>query len=812
MRDAAGSSSSPTKTRICKKLVVKGHASSSGASYTLFLKVQVLTCDLQRSYELLFDPAVHLQDAIVHRLDASGAAPALSTSAATAASSLGIPLSIDHEMNDSFIEHMPKKGGQTSIPPRPSDPPGLPAVIRSDDGTITIRTPSPSSPKSKRAATSQQDFDSYMITLHLKTEPLSKPSFAPFAVRLAVPVCLNNFMRFTVDESIDSDFSLQGMAVEVDPPILPIVTARKPLRRRSSTPSSHRASSIESFSDDEADVTLLASESINDAEYEQDDTAIVGPFHACDAVVIRIAAQQSGDLIASGPVLRVLPNALRAMEVVSSTAYQSVASKDLMPVIDPEGALHDGSRRVTFDATLQLREPYFPGLDREVQLYVQLEPAASVVDWRPLAVDASRGILSWSFGRSASTSSSPTQLPQITAGGARGPSPTFEIGDLVVLPEPSQQGTDDEDLLSVAPPKGLNDADLDYSLDNVAPPSTEHRRFSLQSSTSTKNLPSQPPSEPSESASTPGGTLAITFSLLPVLQSKEPLIVTVRGTLTLADPLATPLQSRDLNILPHGLFVPAATKHIYQQPKLSGVETMQLQSHYSNQLQESLDDSRETEQPSQSHEKPGTMRQDLTMTAISGDAKTEEILRQALAIIAAHNESLTNARKVNPRAGGQQKSGNHWMLSASHLLWTLFLTATIFMLFNASQTANQALSAKLDELSRIVEVSNRVNCLGDVHASDFAAGIVSPYVTAMQAEEDEPQLVEIPTAGDDLYVNSPGPAAYLDQGTDSLLSGQAALQPSKEHDLSHYVFDWLRDLLRMPVDLIRAFFDILLGA
>ncbi len=595
-RDAAGSSSSPSKTRLCKKLVVKGHASSSGASYTLFLKVQVPTCDSQRSYELLADPAVHLQDAIVHRLDASGAAPALSTSAATAGSSLGIPLSIDHEMNDSFIEHVPKKGGRTSVSPRPNDSPDLPTIIRSDDGSIAIRTSSPSSPKSKHATASQQDFDLFMITLHMKAAPLSKPPVAPFSVRLAVPVCLNNFMRFTVDESIDSDFSLQGMAVEVDPPILPIATARNPLRRRSSTASSRRAPSIDSFSDDEADVTLLASDSINDAEYEQDDTAIVGPFHACDAIVIRIAAQQSGDLIASGPVLRALPNALRAMEVVSSTTYQPVTSKDLMPAMDPGVALHNGTSRVTFDAKLQLREPYFPGLDREVQLYVQLEPAASILDWRPVAVDASRGILSWSFGRSASTSSSPSQLPQITAGGARGPSQTFEIGDLVVLPEPSQQGTDDEDLLSVAPPKGLNDADLDYSLDNVAPPSTKHRRFSLQSSTSTKNLPSQPPSEPSESASAPTGMLAITFSLLPVLQSSEPLIVTIRGSLTLADPLATPLQSRDLNILPQGLFVPAATKHVYEPPKLSRVETKQLQSHYSNQLQESLDDSRETVQ------------------------------------------------------------------------------------------------------------------------------------------------------------------------------------------------------------------------
>lgn len=819
-RDTSGSSSSPAKTRICKKLVIKGHASSSGASYTLFLKVQVPRTSHQELHELLQDPHIKLQDAIVHRLNASGAAPALSTSAATAASSLGIPLSIGHEMDDSFIEHTPRKGGRKSISPRVSDAAELPAVIQTDDGKVKLRTSSPSSPSSKHTTTSQHNHDFYMLTLHLIAEPLSAPPLAPFSVRLPVPVCLNNFMRLTVDESIDTDFGVQGMAVEVDPPILPISSARKPNQRRTSTASSQRALSPNSFSDDEADVTLLGSDSMDEADDDQDDTAIVGPFQACDALVVRIAAQRAGDFVVSGPPLRILPNALRVKQAISSMTYSPTAFEDPISISPVQGGSDDGATRISFDATLQLRELFFPGLDREVQVYVQLAPGASIFDWRPVAVDASRGILSWSFGHTASASSSPSQPAQVTAEGSRGRSPTFEIGDLVVLPEPSQQGTDDEDLLHVAPPKGLNDADLDYSLDLAAAPSTtKRRRFSLQSSTSTRNLPSQPPSEPSDSSTGTSGVLAITFSLLPVLQSTEPLFVSVRGTLVLNDISKRLLESRDLTSLPQGLFVPAAVTHAYEQPRLAHTESQHLQSQSPTHLQESLEDSRETVQQNQQHEKGMTMLHEQTRSPI-GDAKTEEILRQALAVIAAHNESLTNARRLeSPRS---REGGSNWMLRASHLLWTLFLTAMVFMLFNASQTANRALSAKLDELSRIVEASARVD-----HSSLFSAHERGDFVSS-PPEPVAPAMFVAPVVGTDgesfendghdsidnsLQEELMPPAADVSQAsppwTDTLASERTELQlTSNAHGLSHYVSDWLQDMLRMPVTIIRAFLSI----
>ena len=73
------------RSRMCKKLVLKGQASSKEANYTLFLKIQLppVKQRLEEEHLLVADPDVELQEAIVHRLDASGAAPALSTSAAT---------------------------------------------------------------------------------------------------------------------------------------------------------------------------------------------------------------------------------------------------------------------------------------------------------------------------------------------------------------------------------------------------------------------------------------------------------------------------------------------------------------------------------------------------------------------------------------------------------------------------------------------------------------------------------------------------------------------------------------------------------
>ncbi|SPO24528.1 uncharacterized protein UTRI_03797 [Ustilago trichophora] len=803
----SGPSSYSSNPRICKKLVVKGHASRSGASYTLFLKVQLPASEREQTYPLLRDSAIELQDAVVHKLDASGAAPALSTSAATAASSLGIPLSIDHELNDSLIDFEPGRTKQRKATVS-NDHSTLPAVVRGDDGKVMLR----SSPKPQNAVAPQAGGTSYMVTLHLFASATSTPPIAPFSVRLPVPFCLNNFMRFTVDESMDGQPGMDGMTVEVDPPILPVSSQRRSRRRRSLAASPHRAHSIASHSDDdEADVTLLGSASVDDSDAEQDDTAIVGPFQACEALVIRIAAQQAGDLVLPGPPFRVLPNALRAKKARSSIAYRPPSSEESAGEID-------------FEASVQLEGLFFPGLDREVLLYIQLDPMASVLDWQPVAVDASRGILSWSYSPVMSGRSSPAQQPGTASEGLLGRSATFEIGDLVVLPEPNQQGAEEEDLLKTAPPKGIDDADFDFSLDNTAAQPVKQRRFSLQSSSSSKPIPSQPSSEPSEPGSTPTKVLMLAFTLLPVLQSNEPITISVRGTISSDNMFAsTPLQPK-LDRLPKGLFVPAALAQEYTDPALASFESGSLQLRSADQQRESLEDSRETVQ--QQQEKQG-----LPSNLIA-DANNDEILRQALAIIAAHNETLSDpngrlalaAGQAGQTRRGEEKRGSDWVLRTSHLLWTLFLTAMIFVLFNASQNANRALYVKLDELSRIVEASARQNSQtysqskgNDGEATGVYSSVLptasSVPVKADMNFESETVLDTFERSHTDTVPETDNAAEARALNLDDFSQREAQLKPdSAGADLTYFVSTWLQELLCMPVLLIRRLFRIFTGA
>lgn len=821
-------SGSSMNTRICKKLVVKGHASSSGATYTLFLKIQLPATERGETHVLIEDSAAELQEAIVHLLDASGAAPTLSASAATAASALRIPLSIRHDLNESLIEYELRERGNAGSSSSSSEPSDLPTVARSDDGKITFRTTNRSSPRSKHKSASHPTSSSYMVTLHLYTKPLSTPPTAPFSVKLAVPVCLNNYLRFTVDESIDSDFGLHGMAVEVDPPILPIPSQRRPLRRRSSTASSRRPSSIVSHSDDEADLTLLGSDSGDEADPEHDNTAIVGPFHACKALILRMASQQAGDFVICHHPLYLLPNALRAEQGQSWIRYQLFRKAG-------DDSSDNAALRAYFVAKLKLDKPYFPGLDREVQLYIQLGSDLSILEWRPVKVDASRGILSWSFGSLASLSPLKSQQPNgaVDTNGDRVSG--FEIGDLVVLPEPSQQAADEEDLLSVAPPKGIDNINLDFSVDNGAAPSAKKRRFSLQSSSSTRHLPSTPPSEQSESALGNNNVLAITLNLLPVLQGSEPLSVSVLGTLMLTPALSKAIRSRDFSDLPRGLSAPAVANLTKGPFDVALVDAKQDQWPDAAKPNESLVDSRETVQKSQQEGKTGLVLHDTSATN-AGEA--EEILQKALAIIAAHNEILSKAdrgansltKHTEHSKQGRQESGSGWVLHVSHLLWTLFLTAMILMLFNAGQTAHRTLSAKLDELSRLLQVPPRADVqsfVGVVQHTRPEPAVFEPASTAASASASalasEPQRSEafgVHELDDAEMLTSASTPSWPDHAAEPLSDGphttaslDTALQMRTLHtSLSSLASTWIHDMLRIPLSIIHRLWSILVRA
>lgn len=617
------------------------------------------------------------------------------------------------------------------------------------------------------------------------------------------------------------------MAVEVDPPILPIPSQRRPLRRRSSTASSRRPSSIVSHSDDEADLTLLGSDSGDEADPEHDNTAIVGPFHACKALILRMASQQAGDFVICHHPLYLLPNALRAEQGQSWIRYQLFRKAG-------DDSSDNAALRAYFVAKLKLDKPYFPGLDREVQLYIQLGSDLSILEWRPVKVDASRGILSWSFGSLASLSPLKSQQPNgaVDTNGDRVSG--FEIGDLVVLPEPSQQAADEEDLLSVAPPKGIDNINLDFSVDNGAAPSAKKRRFSLQSSSSTRHLPSTPPSEQSESALGNNNVLAITLNLLPVLQGSEPLSVSVLGTLMLTPALSKAIRSRDFSDLPRGLSAPAVANLTKGPFDVALVDAKQDQWPDAAKPNESLVDSRETVQKSQQEGKTGLV---LHGTSATNAGEAEEILQKALAIIAAHNEILSKAdrganslTKQEHSKQGRQESGSGWVLHVSHLLWTLFLTAMILMLFNAGQTAHRTLSAKLDELSRLLQVPPRADVqsfVGVVQHTRPEPAVFEPASTAASASASalasEPQRSEafgVHELDDAEMLTSASTPSWPDHAAEPLSDGphttaslDTALQMRTLHtSLSSLASTWIHDMLRIPLSIIHRLWSILVRA
>lgn len=590
-RSSLGSASASGRSRVCKKLVLKGQASSQGASYVLYLKLDLTSTYPDEVVSLITESGVELQEAHVFRLDTAGSVPALSSTAVAAAKNLNIPLSLS---NNAASQR------------------NLPGVSVRDDGCIQL--------------IASTEASLYMAALHVRVKLLSKPPYGPFVVRLPKPFCLNNYLRFTVDESIAGAQDMQQVAVEVDPPILS--------PRRSSGRSS-RAS--EMGTSDDGDMTILEPPS-DDSDSENDGATIQGPFRSCDAVVLRFASDQAGGYMLDDSNL-VLPNALRADSATSIVAYT--------PVLETEDGAEHKVNTVSFQATVELTRPYYAGLEHEVFLYLQLDSAGSSVNWLPTAVDASRGILSWTMG-GVPSSEVDEERPAI-------PLPGRAVDNLVWPDLSLGESVDDEDLLKVAPLSGLNHAGLDFSLDLGAPSTGQQSRFALSSPA----VGNKVQSANSRSLVT-SNVLIVGFSLLPLVQSAEPVTISVTGHVDLGEECVYP-----------GLRMPSVQ---HQSPS-----QVIVHDHLRTQPDEPVEE-----------KKPNAP----IVPASTSAPVVEDILQQVLAAI--------QAREIEPKPPSPP-SRTDVVFRISHLLWTLLLTYMMVSLFTASQTANQALHVKIDHLSRLLE-------------------------------------------------------------------------------------------------------------
>ncbi|EPQ27371.1 uncharacterized protein PFL1_04910 [Pseudozyma flocculosa PF-1] len=461
----------PALARICKKLVLKGHASSSGASYTLYLKVEVPSSQKPHTYPLLPDHEVRLKDAAVHPLDAAGAAPALSESAAAAAAHLGIPLSVHHGVESPPL--LPTDGRSTPTARRRSSiggarrPPhdlfassASNAQVSVSNFHINFITPplttpllSPpsetapvtgSTPKRKR-----KDVCGFILILRMEVGLAASPPRSAYMVRLPKPYCLNNYLKFALDDSVN--LGTGNIAVEIDPLILP--------RSRSQRRALNRPKQVEAEDDDDA-ITLGPNSDDSDADDDEDDdenTTVQGPFESCDAVVVRWAAPEAGDFVSSSQPSHRLASALRADRIDSRICYEACTADD---------GDHAAFR---FEATADLTGLYFPGLDAEASMPIVLDLYGQEGTWDVSKVEAGAGLVSWAQQEDVSgAKDEEDSADQADIPSNGGPD---DASVALLRRSRSTDSLDDDDLLSVAPPSGLSDANIDFSFDSTAAPS-----------------------------------------------------------------------------------------------------------------------------------------------------------------------------------------------------------------------------------------------------------------------------------------------------------------------------------------------------
>ncbi|PWN51341.1 hypothetical protein IE53DRAFT_386294 [Violaceomyces palustris] len=477
--------------RICKKVVLKGSVTHYSASYTLYLKVELPDSPRAQTYPLLPDAGLRLKSSHVHPLDSHGAASALSGNAASAASYLGIPLSIDDNflptltperlaLQQEFAQKPDKQEGGSGDARRRSITPSrdfggqIPKVtvanfqvslvappLNSDaykpPPTPASTTATTSSSSSSKPAPASRGKNLFIVVLNLEVGLSQRPPKAPNVVKLPIPYCLNNFLRFTIDETVSSEE--EGIAVEIHPTILPRNRAR---RSKTSITAPDRTFTTDLLESDDEDDAITLGPTSDEESSDGDGMSISGPFASCEAVTIRWASPTAGNFPRPSAVGGEIANALRADEIRTNLRY-SVAGRALFEkhaaLISPNSVL------LQVDVDAELNGAFYPGLEQEAILRLELDSFGQKSQW--VSVQAAPNRLIKACGRPTVGNTdildkekvSPLPLDELKRRLSREPSPQ---NDPIGMNGPPG---DEDDLLLVEPPKGLQDSDLDFSLD-----------------------------------------------------------------------------------------------------------------------------------------------------------------------------------------------------------------------------------------------------------------------------------------------------------------------------------------------------------
>ncbi|KAK0532209.1 hypothetical protein OC834_002696 [Tilletia horrida] len=436
---ATASRSELEVSRITKKSYIKIQSTSTGCYCTLFLLVGVPdTADPQTPFPLLADRHIDLREWHIHSLDAHWAAPALSESAARAAAIFKIPVSTDLALDESE--------------------PTNTAVVVSTGGNLNLIVPAGTAPVpdamtlggGAAAHHAEHGKRGYLITLSIEIDHIRNAPEWPLQVTIPVPRCLMNTFEFRISSS--DHLSAKDSPIRIYPKLI------------GSTLDDTQDSPPASTTHDAAEATASATSGAGSAASSIRRCSIVygpkvkGIFTATSYLTLvwlrGSDAAHAAVLAAYSPKLPIL-QPLQVTRAQSDTTWTSLSHSNEF------GCDHEKQARVvTFETTCTLSGLTYLGIDERSFVKFELVAQHENVVLSEVKLAASSGKTGSSKGILGSGRSNPKNAHNRSS----------SLGGL--LPAGMDIDTtmldDNGDLMAVAPPKGLFNHDLSFSVDHQA--------------------------------------------------------------------------------------------------------------------------------------------------------------------------------------------------------------------------------------------------------------------------------------------------------------------------------------------------------
>ncbi|KAE8259994.1 hypothetical protein A4X13_0g650 [Tilletia indica] len=428
-------------SRITRKLHIKIQTTTHGCFSTLFLLLGVpdTTAD-QTPFPLLADQNVDLLEWHIHALDANWAAPALSESAARAAAIFKIPVSTDMALDE-------------------SEPTNTAVVVSMADNLhliVPAGTAGAGDGSGPKGAHAENGKRGYLVTLLMEINHLREATGWPLQVTIPVPRCLMNSLEFRISTS-DST-SAKDSPIRIFP--------------------------------------KLIGGSSDDASDPSSSTSSTSPTNDTDALAIRRCS------IVTGPKLKGIFTATSHLTFAWLRAAQTGAGQITYnpkhPILQPLSTLQaqinttwthatpktkgSESRLVSFETVCTLIGLAHLGIDERAFLKLQFQPHDERVNLSEVKLVTSSGRSGSSKGfvgirtgpqpgaSSKTSTSALSRIPSLRAPASTAASSSkatennnFDMGllDTTML-------DDNGDLMQVAPPKGLFNHDMSFSVDHQA--------------------------------------------------------------------------------------------------------------------------------------------------------------------------------------------------------------------------------------------------------------------------------------------------------------------------------------------------------